>query len=193
MRPLTPDERAALLGIARRALEEHLRGTVPAELPGIPPSLQQPGAAFVTLRSEGGLRGCVGSLEPTKTLAAMVAYCAVSAAISDPRFPPVTHAELTRLTIEVSVLSPLQPLEDVAQLVLGTHGVCVKAGQQRGVLLPQVAAEQGWDRETFLDFACRKARLAADAWRRGAELHVFTAEIFGEAEPPGHGALTGRG
>ena len=185
MRPLTPDERAALLTIARQALEEHLRGAVPPRLPEVPPSLQEPGAAFVTLRSEGDLRGCVGSLEPTKPLAATVAHCAVSAATSDPRFPPVEPAELGRLTIEVSVLSPLQPLEDVAQLILGIHGLCVKAGQQRGVLLPQVAAEQGWDRETFLDFACRKAHLAADAWRQGAELHIFTAEVFGEAEPLG--------
>lgn len=185
MRPLTLDERAALLRIARQALEEHLQGRGPDGLPEAPPSLQAPQAAFVTLRSEGDLRGCVGSLEPTKPLPATVAHCAVSAALSDPRFPPVSPAELSQLTIEVSILSPLQPLEDVAQLILGVHGLCVKAGQQRGVLLPQVAAEQGWDRETFLDSACRKAHLAADAWRQGAELHIFTAEVFGEAEPPG--------
>jgi len=185
MRPLTPEERAALLTVARLALEEHVRGIAPGRPPDIPSSLHQPGAAFVTLRSEGGLRGCVGSLEPTKPLAATVAHCAISAATADPRFPAVAPAELPRLTIEVSVLSPLRPLEDVTQLIPGTHGVCVKAGPHRGVLLPQVATEHGWDRETFLAFACRKAQLAADAWRQGAELHIFTAEVFGEAEPPG--------
>ena len=184
MRLLTPDERAALLTMARQALEEHLLGSVSGGLPEISPSLSQPGAAFVTLRSGGDLRGCVGSLEPTKTLAATIAHCVVSAATSDPRFPPVVPDELGRLTIEISILSTLQPLENVVQLIPGTHGVCVNAGEQRGVLLPQVATEQGWDRETFLDFACRKALLAADAWRQGAELHIFTAEVFGEAEPP---------
>lgn len=185
MRPLTPEERAALLWIARQALEMHLRGHSLGSPPEIPPSLQEPGAAFVTLRLEEGLRGCVGSLEPTTPLLDTVAHCAISAATSDPRFSPVDSLELGRLTIEISVLSPLQPLQDVSRFLLGTHGVCVKAGQHRGVLLPQVAAEQGWDWETFLDFACQKARLTAGAWRQGAELHIFTAEVFGEAEPPG--------
>lgn len=185
MQLLTPEERAALLWTARQALEMHLRGHSFGSPPEIPPSLQEPGAAFVTLRSEEGLRGCVGSLEPTKPLLDTVAHCAISAATSDPRFSPVDSPELGRLTIEISVLSPLQPLQDVSQFLLGTHGVCVKAGRHRGVLLPQVAAEQGWDRETFLDFACQKARLAAGAWRQGADLHIFTAEVFGETEPPG--------
>jgi hypothetical protein len=182
MRPLTPDERAALLATARQALEHHLCGSLPGPRPDLSPILCELCAAFVTLRSGGDLRGCVGSLEATKPLAAAVAHCVVSAAASDPRFPPVVPAELDRLSIEISVLSPLQPLEDVAQLIVGTHGVAVKAGRQRGVLLPQVATEQGWDRETFLDFACQKAQLAADAWRQGAELHIFTAEVFGEAD-----------
>lgn len=182
MRPLTPDERAALLTIAREALEKHLRGGLPDRLTVAPPTLREPCAAFVTLRSGGDLRGCVGSLEPTKPLAAAVAHSAVSAALSDPRFPPVDPAELDRLSIEISVLSPLQPLEDVAQLIVGTHGVCVRAGRQRGVLLPQVATEQGWNRESFLEFACQKAQLAANAWRQGAELHIFTAEVFGETD-----------
>jgi hypothetical protein len=188
MRPLTPEERAALLWVARQALEMHLRGHSSGSPPEIPPSLQEQGAAFVTLRSAGGLRGCVGSLEPTKPLLDTVAHCAISAATSDPRFSPVDSPELGGLTIEISVLSSLQRLEDVSQFLLGTHGVCVKAGRNRGVLLPQVAAEQGWDRETFLDFACQKARLAAGAWRQGAELHIFTAEVFSEADPPGASA-----
>jgi len=185
MRSLTPEERGALLAIARQALEQHLLGRSAEGLPEIPASLTEPGAAFVTLRSEGSLRGCVGSLDATKALSDAVAHCAVAAAASDPRFPPVPPAEFFLLTIEVSVLSPLQPLEDVARLIPGIHGVCVTAGQHRGILLPQVAVEQGWDRETFLDFACRKAHLAPDAWRHGATLHIFTAEVFGEAEPPG--------
>ena len=185
MRPLTPEERAALVTIARQALEQHLLGRNVGGLPEIPASLTEPGAAFVTLRSGGGLRGCVGSVDATKALPDTVAHCAVAAAASDPRFLPVSPAEFPLLTIEVSVLSPLQALEDVAQLIPGTHGVCITAGQHRGILLPQVAAEQGWDRETFLDFACRKAHLAPDAWRHGAILHIFTAEVFGEAEPRG--------
>lgn len=185
MRPLTPEERAALLTIARQALEQHLLGGSRGGLPGIPVSLTEPGAAFVTLRAEGNLRGCVGSVDGTKALSDTVAHCAVAAATSDPRFPPVSLEEFFLLSIEVSVLSSLHLLEDVAQLIPGTHGICVTAGQHRGILLPQVATEQGWDRETFLNFACRKAHLAPDAWRHGATLHIFTAEVFGEAELPG--------
>ena len=185
MRSLTPEERGALLWIARQALEMHFRGSAPGSPPDIPPSLQERGAAFVTLRSEGSLRGCVGSLEPAKPLVDTVAHCAVSAATADPRFSPIAPSDMGGLTIEISILSPLTPLQDVSQFLLGTHGVCVIAGQHRGVLLPQVAAEQGWDLEAFLDFACQKARLAAGAWRHGAELHIFTAEVFGELDPPG--------
>lgn len=183
MRLLTPEERAGLLTIARQALAQHLLGRSVGGVPEIPTSLIEPRAAFVTLRAEGSLRGCVGSVDATKALSDAVAHCAVAAATSDPRFSPVLPAEFFQLTIEVSVLSPLQPLEDVTRLIPGTHGVCVTAGQHRGILLPQVAVEQRWDRETFLGFACRKAHLAPDAWRHGATLHIFTAEVFGEAEP----------
>ena len=139
--------------------------------------------AFVTLRqrADGELRGCIGTLQPVPGgLPHMVAETARSAALRDPRFPPVEEAEVPGLRLEVSILGPLQPI-DPAAVEVGVHGLVLRARGRSGLLLPQVPAEHGWDRTTFLEAMCRKAGLPAGAWREpGAELLSFTAEVFGE-------------
>jgi hypothetical protein len=177
---LAPVERAALLGVARAALRHHL-GLGPA--PEIPTGgeLGTARGAFVTLRRDGELRGCIGRFEADGTLARTVARMAVAAAAEDPRFPPVRAGEVDGLSIHVSALGPRRPLADPSQLQVGRHGIVVQRGWQRGTLLPVVAVEQGWDAPTFLQRACLKAGLPPDAWKDpGTTLEVYEAEEFGE-------------
>lgn len=171
-------ERKALLGIARRALEGYLRdGKVPREAPE--GKLAAPGAAFVTLMKRGRLRGCIGYTEAVAPLFRVVQECAVAAATEDPRFPRVSPGETSEIRLEISVLTPLFPIRP-EEVEVGRHGLLVSQGRMRGLLLPQVPVEQGWDRETFLDQTCGKAGLPPSAWRHGATLQGFTAEVFGE-------------
>jgi AmmeMemoRadiSam system protein A len=116
-------------------------------------------------------------------LAEAVAHCAAAAATGDPRFPPVTPEELTHLEIEVSVLSPLRRITDPAEVEVGTHGLYISQSGRHGLLLPQVASELRWDRETFLRQTCLKAGLPADAWRTGAEIQIFTVDHFTDHTP----------
>jgi len=185
--PLTPEQRAVLLTTARRAIRDRVRGGPNATAPPVDPTLQAPGAAFVTIIYERELRGCIGYVEPIKPLAEAVAHCAAAAAAADPRFPPVTPDELPRLRVEVSVLSPLRPVADPQEIQVGTHGVFISQAGRHGLLLPQVATELGWDREIFLRQTCLKAGLPGDAWKRGAEIQVFTVDHFTDdvpVEPP---------
>ncbi len=176
---LDESQRKGLLGIARRALEGYVEaGKIPTE-EGARGRLAAPGAAFVTLTKNRRLRGCIGYTEAVAPLFKVVQECAVAAATEDPRFPPVSPKELPFLRIEISVLTPLFPiLPD--EVEVGRHGLMVEQGRMRGLLLPQVPVEWGWDRETFLDQACVKAGLPPSAWRHGATLRAFTAEVFGE-------------
>lgn len=180
MDPLSPAERAALLGIARGAVRHHL-GLGPApDLPSAGP-LAVPRGAFVTLRVDGALRGCIGSFQPKGTLASTVASVAVSAASEDPRFPPVRTEEVDELGYQVSALGECTPMRDPSQLQVGRHGLLVKKGWHRGALLPVVAVERGWDAPTFLRHACLKAGLSPDAWRDPeATVELFGAEEFGD-------------
>jgi len=180
---LTPEQRAALLGWARRAIRDRVRGTPTLTTPPQDTTLQAPGAAFVTLMCKGELRGCIGYVEPIKSLAEAVAHCAEAAAIADPRFPPVAPSELPHLRVEVSVLSPLQPVTDPQEIQIGTHGLFITQAGRHGLLLPQVATEFGWDRETFLRQTCLKAGLAGDAWKRGAEIQLFSVDHFTDDVP----------
>ena len=178
---LTPEERRTLLAAARESIAAHLGGRR-ARLPLPTGALARKQGAFVTLhrRGDGELRGCVGLMRSDGTLLETVARMAVAAATEDGRFDPVTEHELDGLRIEISALSPLEPIrpEDV---VVGRHGLLIGCGGRRGVLLPQVPVEHGWDRETFLAHTCRKAGLPEDAWRRPeVELLGFTAAVCGE-------------
>jgi AmmeMemoRadiSam system protein A len=178
---LEEPQRTELLGIARRALDRYLgAGQIPPE-GGARGKLAAPGAAFVTLTKNGRLRGCIGYTEAVAPLFKVVQECAVAAATEDPRFPPVSTNELPSLRIEISVLTPLVPIRP-EEVKVGRHGLMVSKGGKRGLLLPQVPVEWGWDREMFLDQTCVKAGLPPSAWRHGATLQAFTAEVFGEEE-----------
>jgi AmmeMemoRadiSam system protein A len=174
----SPDERALLLQLAHRAIEtalsrEPIETTAPTE------HLAQPRGAFTTLHLDGNLRGCVGYVVATYPLYRTVAETARAAAFNDTRFLPVTAAEAPRLLIEISVLSPMFPIQ-AEQVEVGKHGLLISMGLRRGLLLPQVPVEHGWDRLTFLEQTCYKAGLPPDAWKQGAKIEAFTAEVFGE-------------
>jgi uncharacterized protein len=172
------DERELLLRLAHDSIQSALEDR---DLDLTPPSahLAEPRGAFTTLHLQGKLRGCIGYVFATDSLYQTVADTARAAAFDDPRFEPVTPAEAPKLRVEISVLSPLQSIVP-AEVEVGRHGLIVTHGNRRGLLLPQVAIEWEWDRETFLAQTCLKAGLPADAWQRGAELQGFTAEVFGE-------------
>jgi AmmeMemoRadiSam system protein A len=176
---LDQHEREELLRRARAAIAASL-GIPSPEGEGVPSALARHAGAFVTLRDRNQLRGCIGYLETDLRLADVVQRCAVSAARSDPRFPPLSRAEFATMEIEISVLGSLQPVSDVRDIHVGRDGLLVQLGGRRGLLLPQVATEWGWDRETFLAHACLKAGLSPDAWQTGAQLLKFEAEVFKE-------------
>lgn len=184
MLPLTEADKRALLRIARRALDEQIRKITAARQVEVPQSLERPGGAFVTLHRAEALRGCIGHVEASAPLYQTVYECAVSAALHDPRFEPVTAEEVPVLHIEISALSPLADSapEDIQ---IGVHGIMVSLGARRGLLLPQVATERNWDLARFLEQTCVKAGLAADAWQRGARIQVFTAHVFSEEQEGG--------
>lgn len=176
---LTEDDRRELLDIARRAATGWLReGKVPGERP-VSEALRAPCAAFVTLKHRGRLRGCIGYTEPNAPLYRIVQECAVAAATEDPRFSPVTAREAEEVRFEISVLSPFVSVS-AEEVTVGMHGLMIRKGGHRGLLLPQVATEHGWDRATFVRQVCSKAGLPPDAWREGSGLYSFTAEVFGE-------------
>ena len=142
--------------------------------------LARPGGAFVTLHKRGDLRGCIGHIEPTEPLGRVVPRCAVAACSSDSRFPPIVPAELEEIVVEISLLGPLEPISGPQDIVIGRDGLVVERGWQRGLLLPQVATEWEWDADAFLAHTCQKAGLPRNAWRQGAKVWRFEAEVFGE-------------
>jgi len=170
------EDRGALLRLAHYAIEATLR-RAPLEFGAQSASLTVLRGIFITLHIEGKLRGCVGQVAPRYRLYRAVAETAIGAAFNDPRFLPVTASEAPQLKIEISVLSPLQPCVPEA-FEVGRHGVLISKGGNRGLLLPQVATEHGWDRIRFLQEACHKAGLALDAWKHDALIQTFTAEII---------------
>ncbi|MEK6606828.1 MAG: AmmeMemoRadiSam system protein A [Myxococcota bacterium] len=187
---LSDDDRKELLRIARVAIREHLRGG--RIVPGAADvaALREPRALFVSLHAfgDGGvreLRGCIGTILAMLPLYRAAAEVAIGAATRDPRFPPLTLEELPLTEIEISVLGEPRAIRDVAQIELGTHGLHVTRFDARGLLLPQVAVENEWDRETFLAHACVKAGLPESAWRDAETIiQVFTAEVFRDESPP---------
>lgn len=177
---LTAEEKAELLKMARAALTEYVtRGTEIDDLSGRD-RFRAPRGAFVTLTRQGALRGCIGFIEPVLPLGRAVIRTAIYAATQDPRFRPVKAAELKDLRVEISVLTPPREIDDPRLVKVGTHGLIVEMDGSKGVLLPQVPVENGWDRETFLGEGCLKAGLPRDAWKKGAKLSVFEAIVFHE-------------
>lgn len=180
---LTEEDRRYLLEIAHRSLIEAAAGRRYQPEGPHPDRLMVPAAAFVTLwQRDGALRGCIGQVEAVMPLVSSIARMAYSASQEDPRFPPVAPVEVPGLRVDISVLTSPEPL-DAEAVEVGTHGLIVEQGLRRGLLLPQVASERGWDSETFLDHTCLKAGLPRDAWRdRSTRILGFTAEVFGDDE-----------
>ncbi len=177
----TTEERRYLLRLAHEvitdgALQRELRLAAPESQ-----HLAEPRGAFTTLHLSGQLRGCVGYVFAVRPLWRTVAETALAAAFQDTRFEPVNAEEAPNLEIEISVLSPLAPIAP-EEVEVGRHGLVVSYGGSRGLLLPQVPGEYGWDRERFLAETCRKAGLPIDMWKRGATLEAFTAEVFGDRD-----------
>ena len=181
-------DRRLLLRLAREAIASHVGRVLQESALRDPQSamenphsvLAQAGGAFVTLHKRGDLRGCIGHIEPTDPLGRVVPRCAVAACSSDPRFPPIVPAELEEIDVEISLLGPLEPIAGPQDIVIGRDGLVVERGWQRGLLLPQVATEWKWDADAFLAHTCQKAGLPRDAWRQGAKVWRFEAEVFGE-------------
>ena len=172
-------DRQLLLRLAREAIAAHVTGTR-APSPDLAGVFARPGAAFVTLLARGDLRGCIGHLDADDPLGRVVLRCAVAACSRDPRFPAVAAVELPTIQIELSLLGPLEAISGVEDFEVGRHGLAVEHGWSRGLLLPQVAIEWSWDAATFLAHTCRKAGLPHDAWKNGAKVWRFEAEVFGE-------------
>lgn len=184
MSSLADGQKRLLLEIARKSIVAAVEGRPwlpPPELPGNE-ELRQPGGAFVTLHRRGRLRGCIGQLPGAEPLIEVVPHCARLAALEDPRFAPVAPEEVAELEIEISVLS--QPEEiPPEEIVAGKHGLLVSRGWQRGVLLPQVATQFGWNALRFLEETCVKAGLDPHAWKEPAtSVQAFTASVFSEAD-----------
>ena len=184
---LNEAEQQQLLLLARKSVESIVRERTLYE-PAAPgdSALEQEHGAFVTLKEAGKLRGCIGYTMAAVPLYKVVRDTAALAATRDPRFPQVTVEELPRLEFEISVLSPLARVQDVHQIEVGRHGLLMKNGDREGILLPQVAQEQHWDRTTFLEQTCVKAGLPPDCWKdENTDILRFTALVFGDHAPAG--------
>ncbi len=177
-------DRARLLAFARQCFEARVRGGKAPRAPqdGI---FRERRGAFVTIHRRDErrdeLRGCLGRISPSP-LGEAIGDLAAAVADSDPRFPAVRPEEMADISLEISVLTPEEEVTDIARIEVGRHGLIVEDGMRRGLLLPQVASERHWDRETFLDQTCVKAGLRPDAWRQGARIWMFQAVVFGESE-----------
>ena len=176
---LNEQEKRILHDIVKAVVENKAKGK---PVPGVnvdAPILKENRGAFVTIKKKGELRGCIGNIEGHGPLYKTVGEMAEAAAFQDPRFMPVTEREVSDLEYEISVLTPFKKIKEVNEIEVGKHGIYIKKGWSSGLLLPQVATEYGWDRQTFLEHTCLKAGLPSSAWRdQNAEIFIFSADIF---------------
>ena len=191
MSRLCSDDCRLLLDLARRAISSAVIEKRILDFPPYPAALSEPAGAFVTLHRDGQLRGCVGQVESPDSLGDTVARAAINAALHDSRFPEVEADEVSSLEIEISVLSPPEPIAPEA-ILLGRHGLLIVKGEYRGLLLPQVATERRWSSQRFLEETCAKAGLPRDAWREpSTRVLAFAAEVFSDTSlRVGHSAQT---
>ena len=172
-----------LLHIARETIENYIRFRKTPEFSIEESDLQQKAGAFVTIKARGQLRGCIGHVEGIKPLYQTVIDMAIAASTQDPRFSPVTEEELKDLHLEISVMSPLRKVDSPEEVMVGVHGIFMKHGFRSGLLLPQVAVEHKWDRQTFLEHTCLKAGLSTTDWKNpDTEIYVFNAQVFQEKQ-----------
>ncbi len=170
-----------LLRIARETIESYIRDRKVPEFSVEEPELLEKCGAFVTIKSSERLRGCIGIVEGIKPLYETVVEMAIATSTKDPRFSPVIESELKDLRIEISVMTPLRKINSAEEVQIGEHGVLMRRGYQSGLLLPQVATEHNWDRQTFLDHACLKAGLLLGEWKDPqTDIYVFSAQVFHE-------------
>ncbi len=178
---LTEEDGKQLLAIARETVRHKLLGGPKSQLGMDNERLRRRQGAFVTIHSRNDLRGCIGYIEGVKPLIEIVQDCAIQAGFHDYRFEPLSPAEYPYISFEISVLTPLEQAEDLSEVVVGQHGLLISSRGRSGLLLPQVATEQGWDRDTFLAHTCLKAGLPWDEWKNPrAQVYRFEAQIFSE-------------
>jgi AmmeMemoRadiSam system protein A len=177
---MNDQQKKRLLGIARDSIRVYLETGKRLDLTETDPELIKESGVFVTLHEHDRLRGCIGYIQGVKPLYQAVAEMALEAAVNDPRFQPIDKKELGDIDIEISVMSPLEKIDDPAGIEVGKHGILIKKGYNSGLLLPQVATQYGWGREQFLQQTCNKAGLGANEWKKGADIYIFSAEVFGE-------------
>jgi len=176
---LNEEEKKTLRHIAKTVIENKARGKAVTEFKIESPTLKENRGAFVTIHRRGQLRGCIGYIEGQGPLYKTIEKMAEAAAFKDPRFTPVKEKELPELDIEISVLTPLKKITDVNEIQVGKHGIYIVKGMWAGLLLPQVATEYGWDRQTFLEHTCQKAGLPSNVWKeKDTEIYIFSADIF---------------
>jgi len=175
--PLTEQEKKDLLALAGKAVTDYVRNGKTPKIEVNNQKYKADGAVFVTIKKNGSLRGCIGHVQAIMPLYQSVIKNAIAACSGDPRFPPMREEELKDIDIEISILSPMNPVKDIKDIQIGKHGLVIRKGAHSGLLLPQVAGELGWDRDAFLKNLCAKAGLPEYAWR-DAELYTFTAEII---------------
>ena len=180
---LNDDEKKFLLKLTRQTIFDFLHNKEPEEREFFSENLKTPTGAFVTLHKHKELRGCIGYVSGFKPAQQAIADLAVSAAFNDPRFPPLTGDEFPEIDLEISILTPLETVNDISEIKIGRDGLLIKQGRRQGLLLPQVATEYGWDVPTFLEQTCHKAGLSAKAWQEPeTEIEKFSAIIFSEKE-----------
>lgn len=180
---LSEKQKKRLIEIARESIKSVLKGKKIPSFDTDDEELRRENGAFVTLKINNNLRGCIGHIVADSPLYKTISEMAVQSAFGDPRFPKLKKEELERIEIEISVLSKLKKIDDVKEIEVGKHGLLMRKGFYSGLLLPQVATEYGWDRKTFLEHTCQKAGLPKDTWRdKDTEIYIFTAEVFSESE-----------
>ncbi len=175
---LTAEDKRLLLEIAREAIVTSITGARFPQREVRSGALQEKRGCFVCVKKNGMLRGCIGNFTSDNPLYQLVQEMAVSAATRDPRFYPMKEGDLDEFGLEISVLSPLQKVSSVDEIEVGVHGIYLEKNFFRGVLLPQVAVEYGWDRDTFLAQTCVKAGLKKDDWKEEADIYIFSADVF---------------
>jgi AmmeMemoRadiSam system protein A len=178
---LNDEEKKFLLALARKTILDHFHEDKASRSDYFSENLKESCGVFVTLEKQANLRGCIGYVEGYKPLQDAVQDNALSAAFRDPRFPLLQEDELDEIEIEISVLTPLEKVEDVDEIKVGRDGLLIKKDHYQGLLLPQVAADWGWDRVQFLEQTCRKAGLPHNAWLdENTEIEKFSALVFSE-------------
>lgn len=178
---LNKQQQISMLKLARKTIADTLNAQYEIDIDLGDPVFIEKCGAFVTLHKSGQLRGCIGYIQGIKKIPETVIDMAKAAAFKDPRFPPLNRKEYEDIDIEISILSPIQPVTDISDIVVGRDGLIISQGFRSGLLLPQVPVEQGWDRETFLENTCYKAGLPGDSWKKkDIKLEMFSAQVFSE-------------